>query len=201
MKKLVAATGNMGKLREFRELLVGLELEVVSLADFPSIGEIEESGKSFAENAILKAESVSLHTGEFALADDSGLEVDALGGRPGIFSARFAGIGAKDAANNKKLLAELAAAADSDRTARFRAAIAVAAPCFPTQVAEGECAGLIIHEPRGTGGFGYDPLFFVPELGKTFAEMTPAEKNSVSHRARAMSGARKILKQILQLYQ
>jgi XTP/dITP diphosphohydrolase len=197
MKMLVAATRNKGKLREFRELLAGLPLEVVSLSIFPAIAEIEETGSSFAENAVIKAETVARHTGELALADDSGLEVDALSGNPGIYSARYAGQGAGDDANNRKLLAELAAVADTKRTARFRAAIAVAAPDLPTRVAEGVCEGIIIHEPRGSGGFGYDPLFFVPEHGKSFAEMTPDEKNAISHRARAMYGARQILEEIL----
>jgi XTP/dITP diphosphohydrolase len=197
---LVAATRNKGKLSELRELLAGLPLEVVSLSDYPSLAEIEETGSSFAENAIIKAEAVAHHTGEMALADDSGLEVDALEGSPGIYSARYAGPGAGDEANNRKLLAELAVVADAKRTARFRAAIAVAAPGLPTRVAEGVCEGIIIHEPRGTGGFGYDPLFFVPEYGKSFAEMLPEEKNSVSHRARAMSGARQVLEQILGIH-
>ena len=199
MKILVAATRNTGKLREFRELLAGLPLEVVSLSAFPDMDEIEETGSSFAENAVIKAEAMVRHTGELALADDSGLEVDALSGSPGIYSARYAGPGAGDDDNNRKLLAELAAVDGVKRTARFRSAIAVAAPNQPTRVAEGICEGIIIHEPRGTGGFGYDPLFFLTGQGKTFAEMEPEEKNAVSHRAKAMSGARKILEQILRL--
>ncbi len=197
MKTLVVATANQGKLREFRELLAGLQLKILSLADYPAMASINESGRTFAENAIIKAEAVMNHTGELALADDSGLEVDALGGRPGIYSARFAGADGDDEANNKKLLAELASVADTKRTARFRSAIAIASPGLPVQVAEGACEGIIIHEPRGMGGFGYDPLFFVPDLGKTFAQLEPERKNAISHRANAMIEARKILEAIL----
>ncbi len=197
MKKLVVATANQGKLREFRELLAGVQLKILSLADYPAMAPINESGSTFAENAIIKAEAVMNYTGELALADDSGLEVDALDGRPGIYSARFAGTAGDDEANNKKLLAELTSVADTKRTARFRSAIAVASPGLPVQVVEGVCEGIIIHEPRGMGGFGYDPLFFVPALGKTFAQMAPERKNAISHRANAMIEARKILEEIL----
>ncbi len=197
MKKLVIASRNSGKLKEFRDLLAGLPLEVKSLADYPEIGEIEETGCSFAENACIKAETTTRLTGEISLADDSGLEVDALGGRPGVWSARFAGPGAGDKENNQKLLFELDGLPKAKRTARFRACIAVAVPGKPTELAEGTCEGLITTEPRGKGGFGYDPLFLVPELQKTFAELTSAEKNSISHRARAMEQARKILARLL----
>jgi len=193
MKKLVIATRNSGKLREFRELLTGLPLEVSSLADYPALGEIQETGDSFAENACIKAETAAALTGEMSLADDSGLEVDALEGRPGVYSAHFAGAGAGDHANNQKLLRAMSSLPESRRTARFRACIAIAVPGLPTELAEGICEGLITTEPRGEEGFGYDELFLVPQLQKTFAELTPSEKNSISHRARAMDGVRKIL--------
>jgi len=198
MKTLVIATRNTGKLNEFNQLLATFQLNVISLLECPDIPEIAETGASFTENAILKAEAVTGYTGEFAMADDSGLEVDALGGRPGIFSARFAGLSADDAANNEKLLEELREIPLPDRTARFRSVIAISGPGYKTRVAEGVCEGLVITEPRGKGGFGYDPLFFVPSAGKTFAEMAESEKNAISHRARAMSAACHILKEIFQ---
>lgn len=194
--RLVIATRNDGKLKEYRELLAGLPFEVVSLAAYPDFPPIEENGRTFAENAVIKAETVAKHIKAVVLADDSGLEVDMLGGKPGVFSARYAGPGAGDEENNKKLLSEMAGVPAEERTARFRAAIAVAVPGKPTRVAEGCCEGIIICEPRGTGGFGYDPLFYVPEVGQTFAEMPPGEKNRVSHRARAMAKARHILEDI-----
>jgi XTP/dITP diphosphohydrolase len=193
---LVIATQNAGKLAEFREILVHLPYEIVSLATYPNLPEIEETGATFAENAALKAETVAALTGELALADDSGLEVDALNGRPGIFSARFAGVHAGDEANNKKLLEELAGIPQGQRTARFRAVIAIAQPGRQTEFAEGVCEGFIVSAPQGAGGFGYDPLFFVPQAKKTFAQMTPQEKNSISHRARAMAQATEVLKRI-----
>ncbi|MDW7650916.1 MAG: XTP/dITP diphosphatase [Bacillota bacterium] len=194
--KLIIATKNTGKLAEFQQLLLGLPFEIVSLASYPNLPDIAETGATFAENAALKAETVAAVTGELALADDSGLEVDALNGRPGIFSARFAGAGADDKANNQKLLAELSDVPEPQRTARFRAVIAVAQQGKPTEFAEGACEGRIGFTPRGTGGFGYDPLFYVPEAEKTFAQMAPEEKNRISHRARAMAAAEEILKKI-----
>ncbi len=139
--KLVIASGNPGKLREIKEMLADLTINVLSLKDYPQIGEIPETGSSFRENAALKAETVAKITGEWVLADDSGLEVDALGGRPGIYSARFAGEGAGDAANNAKLLQELKAIGGHNRKARFRAIIAIAHPGRETLFAEGECEG------------------------------------------------------------
>lgn len=197
MRKLVIATRNAGKLEEFCSLLAGLPFDVLSLAQFPGVPEIEETGDTFAANARLKAETVSRLTGELALADDSGLEVDALSGRPGVFSARFAGPCATDEENNRKLLCELEGVPAAKRTARFRAAIAIAGPGITTRVVEGVCEGIVTDSPRGSGGFGYDPLFFVPESGKTFAEMPQAEKNRISHRARAMSAALEVLRELV----
>jgi XTP/dITP diphosphohydrolase len=196
MKTLVIASRNSGKVAEYRRLLSGIPFNVLSLADYPSLPEIEEHGRTFAENALLKAETVTRLTGELALADDSGLEVDALGGRPGLYSARYSGPGATDEQNNLKLLAELSGLPDSQRTARFCAAIAIAGPGLTPRVVEGSCSGAIALSPRGASGFGYDPLFFVQEAGKTFAEMDKTEKNSYSHRARAFAAAREILRHL-----
>lgn len=195
--KLVIATKNAGKLKEFISLLAGLPFEVLSLADYPDIPDIEETGVTFADNAAIKAEAVAKATGELALADDSGLEVDALEGRPGVYSARYAGAGAGDSANNEKLLAELADVPDGQRTARFRAVIAISRPGRKTEFACGTCEGIVTRKPEGTGGFGYDPLFFVPEPGLTFAQMSPEVKNKLSHRAKATIRAVEILKSLL----
>ena len=194
--KIVIATKNQGKLREFKTLLADLPLTVTSLSDYPAIGEIAETGSSFADNAALKAEAVARQTGLLTLADDSGLEVDALGGRPGIYSARFADPAADR--EYRAVLAELRHVPLPERTARFRSVIALARPGEKTIFVEGICEGLIAERPAGSGGFGYDPLFFVPAVGQTFAEMPPAVKNKISHRARAMAAARVILQELLQ---
>ncbi|WP_027716976.1 XTP/dITP diphosphatase [Desulfovirgula thermocuniculi] len=191
--KLVLATRNRGKIKELSALLAPLGYEVVSLEDFPGVPEVPEDGATFAENAVKKAVAVARHTGHLALADDSGLEVDYLGGAPGVLSARFAGEHGNDRANNEKLLALLAGVPPEKRTARFRCVVAVATPAGEVWTAEGSCEGVIADTPRGEGGFGYDPLFYVPELGKTFAELDPEVKNRLSHRARALAGAREIL--------
>ena len=194
--KLVLATLNPGKIAELETLLADLPLTLVPLAAYPDYNPPEETGRTLAENAALKAESVARFTGLWALADDSGLEVDALGGRPGVYSARYAGDDADDEKNNAKLLAELAGVAAAERTARFRAVLALAHPGQPTRFAEGVCEGLIALEPRGESGFGYDPLFYYPPAGKTFAELLPAEKNKISHRAKALQAARELLQQL-----
>jgi len=196
VKKLVIATRNAGKAAEFCRLLVRLPFEVISLADFPEVPEIEEHGNSFTENALIKARTVATLTGELVLADDSGLEVDALNGRPGIHSARFSGPGSTDESNNRKLLHELEGVPAEKRTASFRAAIAIACPEQMSWVTEGFCEGKIIFAPQGEGGFGYDPLFYVLEAKKTFAEMAPSEKNKFSHRARAFAAALEILQRL-----
>lgn len=177
-----------------QELLADLPFELASLAAYPQLPEIEETGESFAENAAIKAETVMLATGELVLADDSGLEVDALGGRPGVYSARFAGPGRGDKANNQKLLSELAGVPKEGRTARFRTVVAVAAPSRKTAFAVGCVEGLITGEEQGDGGFGYDPLFYLPAADKTFAQMTPQEKNKISHRAEALAKAKEVLR-------
>lgn len=180
--KLVAATNNKGKLAELRDILSKLGLEVVSLQEIGFVGEVEECGKTFEENALLKAEAVMNATGLATVADDSGLEVDALGGAPGIYSARYAEPGRRKA----KLLEELRNVPEEKRTARFVSAIACVFPDGRRIVVRGVCEGKILFECRGTGGFGYDTLFYVPEYGRTFAEMPMELKNRISHRARAL---------------
>ncbi len=184
-KSVVVATRNRGKLREFSGLLSPHGFEVLSIAHLSSDTDPEESGTSFAENARLKALAYSVETPLPVLADDSGLEVDALGGRPGIYSARYAGEVATDEERIGKLLSELAVAR-GDRTARFVCALALAQQGKLVAEAEGECRGIISLEPRGSHGFGYDPIFYFPELGKTYAELSEMEKNRVSHRAKAV---------------
>jgi XTP/dITP diphosphohydrolase len=191
-RPLVFATRNQGKLVELRQLLPGidvLDVEEAARRTGRPIPDVVEDGDTFAANAIKKAREVSRATGLPALADDSGLEVDALGGAPGVHSARYAG-GAGDAANNAKLLAALADVAPERRTARFHAVLALADVMGPlgaeTITADGTCEGIILDAPRGTGGFGYDPLFLFPDLGQTFAELGVGTKGDLSHRARAM---------------
>jgi len=193
VKNLVLATRNKGKLEEFQALVADLELEVISLLDLPQVGEIEETGTTFQENALIKTRQVLAITGELVAADDSGLEVDYLDGAPGVYSARFAGAGHNDLANLDKLLELLDGVAPEKRTARFRCALAIVGPGEEV-VVEGVAEGRILEEPRGTSGFGYDPVFLIPELGKTMAELSRAEKNAVSHRGRAFRLAREILK-------
>lgn len=192
-RPLVFATRNKGKLVELRQLLQGFDVLGVDEAQARigrSIPEVVEDADTFVGNAIKKAHEVSQATGLPALADDSGLEVDALGGAPGVWSARYAGEGAGDAANNAKLLVALAGIPSEKRTARFRCSLALADVDGPlgarTITADGVCEGVMLEEARGTGGFGYDPLFLFPELGKTFAELGVGTKGDLSHRARAM---------------
>jgi XTP/dITP diphosphohydrolase len=182
----VVATRNAGKLREFRSLLLPLKCTVLGLADLSLESEIEESGSSFAENARLKAIGFSRITRYPVLADDSGLEVTALGGAPGIRSARYAGEGASDADRIRKLLREIRDAGGG-REARFVCALALAQEGLLIREAEGACCGTIIDEPRGANGFGYDPVFLLSDLGKTFAELDEEEKNRHSHRAKAVA--------------
>lgn len=194
---LVVATGNPGKFNEIAALLQGLE---VLLLPLDWVGPIEvppEGGESFQENACRKARAVARAARQFALADDSGLEVDALGGQPGVLSARFGSPQATDADRNALLLELLRGIPPEKRTARFRCVVAIAEPQGRVRVAEGICEGRIAAAARGSLGFGYDPIFEIPSLGKTFAELSPEVKNRVSHRARAIAGAREILREIL----
>jgi XTP/dITP diphosphohydrolase len=185
--KIVLASGNAGKLRELRELFAGSDIELHAQSEF-GIDTPAETGLTFVENAILKARYAAQHTGLPALADDSGLEVDALHGAPGIYSARYAGANASDADNNRKLLDALAQVADAQRTARYQCVIVYLRHAQdPTPlICQGTWQGRIARDYRGDGGFGYDPLFYLPERGCTAAELPPAEKNTVSHRGLAM---------------
>ena len=186
MKELLVATGNRGKLRELELLLQGSVERLLSLADFPELPAVDEDGKTFVENAIKKARSAAKATGLPVLADDSGLVVDRLGGRPGVHSARFAGATATDAENNALLLRELAGVPIEFRGAAFRCFIALCLPDGACETFDDELRGIILESPRGTEGFGYDPLFLVPEYGKTLAELPLATKNRISHRGKAL---------------
>jgi XTP/dITP diphosphohydrolase len=193
VKELLVASRNKGKLVEIARILDGFVERLYSLADFPDIPAVREDGDTFEENARKKAMCAALASGIPVLADDSGLVVDALDGRPGVYSARFAGEESSDAENNEKLLRELAGVADEKRTAAFHC---VAVLCFPdgsSRVFRGELKGVILDRPRGAGGFGYDPLFLVPEQGKTLAELGMDIKNGISHRGKALEGLRSFL--------
>jgi XTP/dITP diphosphohydrolase len=186
MKELLVASGNKGKLREFGELLKGVVDTILSPADFPGLPEVEEDGVTFEENALKKARSAALFTGRPVLADDSGLSVDFLDGRPGVYSARYAGENASDADNNALLLRELAGVPAERRGGAFHCVIALCLPDGSCQTFDGSLPGVILEAPRGEGGFGYDPLFLVPEYGQTFSELPLEIKNAISHRGRAM---------------
>lgn len=186
---IVIATNNKNKLVEFKNLLKETSIEVKSLADFGPIPEAVEDGSTFDENAYKKAHHTARILGIPAIADDSGLCVDALGGAPGVYSARYAGENATDSENCKKLLEELEG--KSDRKAHFSCVLSIAVPSGPALTYEAHCDGIILNEPRGTSGFGYDPLFYFEELGKTFAELSMDEKNRVSHRGKALAEVKK----------
>lgn len=187
MKKIVLASNNPGKVREINQLLAGAGFEVLSQSQF-KVPEVEETGLTFVENAIIKARHAAYHTGLAALADDSGIEVDALQGAPGIYSARYAGKDATDAANLQKLLADLKASGSQDRNARFQCLLVYMRHAGdPTPlICQGTWEGTIIDTPRGNNGFGYDPIFFVPTEGCTSAELPPDRKNALSHRRQAL---------------
>lgn len=186
-RRVVLASNNKGKLREFAHLLADVHLDVAPQSQF-NVPEVEETGLTFVENAIIKARHASRTAGIPALADDSGIEVDALNGAPGIYSARYAGPGASDEVNNAKLLDALADVQEEQRTARYQCLIVYLRHALdPTPIiCHGSWEGRILTVPRGTGGFGYDPLFFVPTHQCTGAELDPAEKNRISHRGQAM---------------
>lgn len=191
--RLVFATHNADKVVELRHALADLPFEILCADDYPNLSEIEETGATLEENALLKARAVHGATGEAALADDTGLEVDALDGAPGVRSARYAGPDAGYERNLAKLLREMRGVPAEQRGARFRTVIAIALPGGVEHLATGSCGGRILEARRGSGGFGYDPIFLVPSAGRTFAEMTIADKGRISHRGRAMRAARRIL--------
>ena len=191
--KLVLATRNRHKVAEIQAMLSGTNLEVLCLADFPDIPEISEDGVTFQENAAKKANTVFERTGLPTLADDSGLEVDYLDGRPGVFSARFSGENATDSENNTKWLHLLDGVPEKKRTARFRC-VMVLRLATGNYVFDGTADGRILTEPHGSSGFGYDPLFFSPTENMTFAEIDSGRKNSISHRAKALQKALPVLK-------
>lgn len=190
--EIVLATGNKGKVKEFEGLLHGIARRIIGLGDLESPPEVVEDGETFIENALKKARTIAKYSGKPALADDSGLAVDALGGRPGVYSARYSGDDATDEKNIDKLLGELGDA--EHRSARFVCFLALVTPDGKETVVSGKCEGVILTERRGSGGFGYDPVFYLPEYGKTMAEIPADLKNRISHRARAAEKLVRILK-------
>jgi len=194
MKELVLATRNPHKGEELSALLGGLEIKIHTLAEFPDAPEVIEDGETCQANASKKATAIARHTGLPAVADDTGLMVDVLKGRPGVYAARYAGEGATYEDNWRKLLREMTGVPWAKRGARFVTVAAIATPAGKVEIAEGILEGVIAEAPAGTGGFGYDPVFFIPELGKTLAQLTPEEKNQISHRGRAFAKAREILR-------
>ncbi len=186
---LLVATRNLGKLRELSELLGNVPFELVSLSDVGIDADVEETGLTFEDNAVLKAETYRDLSGMLTLADDSGLEVDALGGEPGVRSARYAGPDATDSDRIQLLLKNLESTPEVSWDAQFTCVIAIASPDEETQLFSGSCRGKIVREPRGQNGFGYDPVFLFPDFGLTMAELTSEQKNAVSHRALAVRKA------------
>ncbi len=191
-KKIVLATGNQDKVKEILEILKNLDIELLTLKDFPGVPEVVEDGKTLEENALKKARIISEFTKLPAVSDDTGLEVDALNGAPGVYSSRYSGENATYADNVKKLLSDLENVPPEKRQARFRCAVAYCSE-NSTQIVEGVCEGEITDQPQGNQGFGYDPVFFVPEYDCTFAEMDLNLKNKISHRAKAFLKLRNLL--------
>jgi len=186
MKQVIIATQNKGKAKDFEAIFNPHGFEVLTLADVAPDLDVEETGTTFEENAILKAEEVAKLLNKIVIADDSGLQIDALNGEPGVYSARYAGLEKSDEANIQKVLENLKDVPDENRTARFYCALAVAGPGMETKTFFGTCEGVILHEKRGTNGFGYDPIFYVTDLEKSMAELSPEEKGKISHRGNAL---------------
>lgn len=200
MNQLLIATNNQGKIKELHELLIGMDLELITPSQIGLDLDVIEDGHTYAENATKKAIAYARASGLVSLADDSGLEVDAVNGEPGLYSARYGspdGIKLSDGQRRKYLISQLQGK-PRPWTARFRATVAISGPQIYVRISEGICEGEIIPEERGTGGFGYDPIFLLPELGKTMAELSMDEKNRLSHRARAVMSARDILKNLFE---
>ncbi|WP_336824900.1 XTP/dITP diphosphatase [Sporosarcina sp. USHLN248] len=187
MNEVLIATNNAGKAKDFEALFKPFGIRVLTLKDLEEEIDVEETGTTFEENAILKAETVAKQLDKLVIADDSGLEIDALSGAPGVYSARYAGLEKNDDANIDKALKELQGVAEADRTARFRCVLAVAGPGVETVTFSGSCEGLILEERRGTNGFGYDPIFYLPEKRCSMAELSPEEKGEISHRGAALA--------------
>lgn len=199
MKEIIIATRNKGKIKEFSDFFEAYEINVKSLLDFEDVPEVEENGKSFEENAALKAEQIAHFLQHPVLADDSGLVVDYLDGEPGIYSARYAGVGSTDEENNQKLLKKLQNIPESKRSARFVCVLAISIPGENTVFFKGFCEGKIAFEPLGKNGFGYDPLFIPEGYEKTMAQLSPEEKNKISHRKNAFDRLRKTIGHIEKL--
>jgi len=197
MHTIIVGTRNLHKVREIAEITAGMPVRFLSLHEWGEAPEVVEDGKTFRENAIKKATELANATGQWVIGEDSGLEVDALNGKPGVLSARYSGPGATDEKNNDKLLLELEGVPECKRGAGYVSAIALAKPDKLLGVVEGACRGVIGTERKGAGGFGYDPLFFVPELGRTFAEVSSERKHAISHRGRALEKLKILLSKIL----
>ena len=185
-KRMIFATGNQGKMKEIREILADTEYEVVSMKEAGVDAEIIEDGTTFEENAVIKAKAIMELTGELTLADDSGLEIDALNKEPGVYSARYMGEDTPYPVKNQKILDRMEGVPEKERTARFVCVIAAAFPDGQIRTSRGTMEGIIGYEIKGENGFGYDPLFYIPSLGKTMAELTMEEKNKISHRGKAL---------------
>ncbi|ARK23674.1 non-canonical purine NTP pyrophosphatase [Sporosarcina sp. P37] len=197
MKEILIATNNKGKAKDFEVLFRPLGIKVLTLQDIEEPIDVEETGTTFQENAVLKAETAASLLGKVVIADDSGLEVDVLGGEPGVYSARYAGEPTDDEANIDKLLANLKQVPPTARQARFRCVLAIAGPGVETTTYSGSCEGVIANERKGGNGFGYDPIFYVPEKGKTMAELSAEEKSAISHRGAALEQLKKQLPEFL----
>lgn len=197
MNEIIIATKNAGKAKEFIQMFEPFGITVKTLLDYPELPDVEETGNTFAENALLKAEYASKQTGRPAIADDSGLVIDALDGRPGVYSARYAGSEKDDRANNRKVLDELKGVPADSRSARFTCVLAVSFPDDRSPVlVEGNCEGTVAFKEEGENGFGYDPLFVPEGYGMTMAQIEPAEKNAISHRAAALKKLQAVLPEL-----
>lgn len=196
-KELVIATNNTHKFEEILGILKDLPLRLIPLSDYPDAPELKEEGTTYAENAIIKARTIARFTGKWALGDDTGLEVDALNGQPGLYSARYAGENVSFAENREKLLKALAGVPLGKRTALFRTVLALVSPLDETHVLEGRLLGQITEREKGAEGFGYDAVFYIPELKKTYAELSARGKNRVSHRALALEKVKELLQEII----
>jgi XTP/dITP diphosphohydrolase len=199
VRRLVLASRNKGKIKELQEMLSGMPVVIVGITEYPDAPEVAETGKTFAENAALKARAIAEYTHELTLADDSGLEVDYLGGEPGVYSARYGESGWNDRQRYQYLLHKLENVPPDLRQAKFRSVVALCDPLTgKVELAEGAVAGMIGIEPKGDHGFGYDPIFYLPEFQKTMAELSDEQKNQLSHRGRAIRAMIPRLNQVLQ---